>query len=851
MNKLEQSLDLYVLSEEIRSEIFSLDYNKKIMDPYSLVSPSAYDMAWLAMVENDPRNPSREPMFQDCLEWILSNQNGVEGYWGNCDGHGNPTSETLTSTLACLLALHKWNCGSRHIEKGMRYMERFTETVLEGFTNDGSFPRWFVIMFGGMLGHAQELGLEFAFSNRSNKLIKHLFHKYFDIFQREKLVDDHSHYPLVAYLEALPSTHVVNQDEITQSLCADGSLLGSPSATAAAFMITRNPKCLAYLKSLVQRCPRGVPQTYPLNGELIKLSMVNLLESFGLSEYFSEEIEHVLHQIHRSYEDKGEHEVPINLAAEKLHKDSLAFRLSRMHGRVVSPRRFCWFLNDEEIRGYVEKNQECFSSAMLSVYRATDLMFHGESELEEARDFSLQLLKSTGFINEQTVKHETSVSWMARLRHLEHRMRIEDKDSNALYTGKASHIRLHSLYSNKLTHLASRNFEFRQSIYRRELEELKIWAKKSGLSDMGFGREKTAYCYYAVASSSSLPCESVLRNIIAKSGILITVADDFFDEEGSLDELNALTNAVLRWEGEELKGHSKIIFGALDDLVREMAETCLDLHGTDTTVYLRDIWKETFVSWLREAEWASEGYVPNMDEYIRNGMISIATHTIVLTSSCLLDQSLPNHTLEFEEYETLTRLLMAIPRLLNDLQSYRKEQEQGKINSVLLHMKKNDSRIEDSIAYIEGIIDTKRKEFLEHVLMDGFSDLPKQCKELHLSCCKVFEVFFNDKNRYDSETEMLQDIRNALYDPINVTEFDPPLMGHGKPVIVPLPPKNPQISQSYPEKKKFPAIKSRLYPRHFHNQKPGFDSKLSLRKPLGLIAQRNTAMMPRFSPCFY
>ena len=73
------------------------------------------------------------------------------------------------------------------------------------------------------------------------------------------------------------------------------------------------------------------------------------------------------------------------------------------------------------------------------------------------------------------------------------------------------------------------------------------WCKDWGLADMGFGREKTTYCYFAVAASSSLPHDSAVRTIVAKSAILVTVADDFFDTKGSLDELESLTEAVGRY----------------------------------------------------------------------------------------------------------------------------------------------------------------------------------------------------------------------------------------------------------------------------------------------------------------
>jgi hypothetical protein len=56
---------------------------------------------------------------------------------------------------------------------------------------------------------------------------------------------------------------------------------------------------------------------------------------------------------------------------------------------------FCWFLQHGDMRDQIENNNEYFSSAMLNVYRATDLMFSGEYELQEARSFSKKLLDKT------------------------------------------------------------------------------------------------------------------------------------------------------------------------------------------------------------------------------------------------------------------------------------------------------------------------------------------------------------------------------------------------------------------------------------------------------------------------
>lgn len=140
------------------------------------------------------------------------------------------------------------------------------------------------------------------------------------------------------------------------------------------------------------------------------------------------------------------------------------------------------------------------------------------------------------------------------------------------------------------------------------------WTEKYGMSNMGFGREKSTYSYFAVAASfTSLPHDSYVRMLVAKTAIIITVADDFFDSFGSLNQLEILTKAVQRyiikicfkeffrshicicvnnrWDSRGLSSHSKVIFDALDDLVSEASRKYLQQEGTsdDISSSLKDL----------------------------------------------------------------------------------------------------------------------------------------------------------------------------------------------------------------------------------------------------------------------
>lgn len=74
---------------------------------------------------------------------------------------------------------------------------------------------------------------------------------------------------------------------------------------------------------------------------------------------------------------------------------------------------------------------------------------------------------------------------------------------------------------------------------------------------------------------------------------------------------------------------------------------------------------------MMETTWSINGYVPSIDDYLETGMTSIAAHTIVLPSLCLLNQSLPNYDkLKPPHLDVITKLLMVMTRMLNDIQSY-------------------------------------------------------------------------------------------------------------------------------------------------------------------------------------
>ncbi|KAG8391624.1 hypothetical protein BUALT_Bualt01G0206700 [Buddleja alternifolia] len=753
-------LSIQTLVSEIKKKIFSDHINFG-----AFVTPSAYDTAWLAMIP-DHENKNG-PMFGSCLDWIVENQK-EGGFWGETNEEGLPTIDALTSTLACLLALLTWNAGHPNIQRELAFIHSKAEILLK--INSENLPRWFILTFPAMI---EFVGLDLIYPHGLSEIVDAIFKKRQQILQTEELVNKSQYYPpLISYLETLPSSTYHNH-LIEKHLSSDGSLFQSPSATARAFMITGNVKCLKYLQSLLQTFPNGVPTKYPVDEEMIKLCMVDQVQRLGVAEHFNQEIEKIMAEVYRNQTDyKSGIPTEANIIPAKLFKDALAFRLLRMQGHYVNPGSLCWFLHEADVLVYMEENYEQFISAMYSVYRATDLLFPGENELEEARTFATKILQKSKTRNSDhniliskglhnVIKYELNFEWIARMDHLYHRMWIEENKTSPLWTGKASYYRLSCLDHKNLMELAVENFEFRRSIYAQELAELKRWSKQWGLSEMGFGREKTTLIYFATATGTCLPYNSTTRLEIAKAGIIVVVADDFYDMEGSLAELEVLTNAVKRWDGKGLEGHGKTIFDALDNFVNDIAAKCHPQQGINILPKLQNIWRETFMSWMVEKSWSQTGYIPSMDEYLQIGTTSVGAHAIVLSPT--ICQVETQNLVEYDQ--NITKLVMSIARLANDTQSYQKEEADGKVNLVLLHLKENrNMSIEDSITYVREILEVKRKEFLRHVFMD---DMSESYKSIHLFCMRAFEMFYTSENLFDRENAFLDAISKAIYLPIH------------------------------------------------------------------------------------
>lgn len=734
------------------------------------LSPSSYDTAWVAMVPS-PGSP-QAPHFPQCVEWILQNQQG-DGFWGINEFGSSVNKDILLSTLACVLALKKWSIGQEHIRRGLHFIGRNFSTVMD---EQIAAPVGFSIIFPGMISLAIEMGLEFPVTQTDIDGLLHLQEMELKRQAGEKSYGGEAYMAYVA--EGLGN--LLDWNAVMKFQRKNGSLFNSPSTTAAVLVHNHDDKALEYLSLLVSEFGGAVPTVYPLN-IYCQLSMVDLLEKIGISQHFSNEIKSILDMTYRLWLQRDE-EIMLDIAT-----CAMAFRLLRMNGYDVSSDGLSHFAKastfHNSLHGYLNDRK-----SILELYKASKVsLSENDLILDNIGYWSGSLLTqklcSDGDRSRRiTIYGETEYAlkfpFYATLERLDHKRNIEHFDA------QGSHM-LKTEYSpcpvnQELLSLATADFTFSQSIYQDELLDLDSWVKENMLDQLQFARQKLTYCYLSAAATIFPPELSDARISWAKNGVLTTVVDDFFDVGGSKEELENLIALVEKWhehhEDEFYSEQVKIVFSALYTTVNQLGSMASAVQNRCVTNHLIEVWLQLLRSMMTEAEWQRSQYVPTMEEYMMNGVVSFALGPIVLPALYFVGEKLLDSVVKDQEYSELFRLMSTCGRFLNDSQGFEREGSEGKLNSVsllVLHSGGSMS-IEASKEAIQKSIVTSRRDLLRLVLKED-TVVPKPCKELFWKMCKILNVFYFQTDGFSSPKEMASAVNAVIHEPLKLNAMNPPV----------------------------------------------------------------------------
>ncbi|KAF8747155.1 hypothetical protein HU200_013289 [Digitaria exilis] len=142
---------------------------------------------------------------------------------------------------------------------------------------------------------------------------------------------------------------------------------------------------------------------------------------------------------------------------------------------------------------------------------------------------------------------------------------------------------------------------------------------------------------------------------------------------------------------------------------------------------------------------------------------------IVLPALYFVGPKISESVVKDPEYNELFRLMSTCGRLLNDVQTYEREYEEGKVNSVSLLVLQNGGSmsIQEARREIQKPIDTCRRDLLSLVLRKEGA-VPRPCKELFWKMCKVCYFFYSRGDAFSSPEEKAREVDAVVNLPLQL-----------------------------------------------------------------------------------
>ncbi|XP_057964388.1 (-)-kolavenyl diphosphate synthase TPS28, chloroplastic isoform X2 [Malania oleifera] len=472
--KVSTSNEIKEMVNSIRSMLGSMEDGE--------ITVSAYDTAWVALVEDV--NGSGTPQFPSSLQWIADHQL-PDGSWG--DNLIFSAHDRIINTLACVIALKRWNVHPDKCQKGMS----FVNENINKLENEKAehMPIGFEVAFPSLVEVAQAIDIEVP---TGSPVLQEIYTR--RNLKLTRIPKDIMHVVPTTLLHSLEGMAVTGLDweKLLKLQCPDGSFLFSPSSTAFALIHTHDPNCLSYLNKAVQRFNGGVPNVYPV--DLFEhIWVVDRLQRLGISRYFQSEIKDCVNYVYRYWTEHGICWAR-NTRVHDIDDTAMGFRLLRLHGHQVSADVFGHFKSGEEFFCFAGQSTQAVTG-MFNLYRASQLMFPDEKILEVAKNFSSkfliekqaskQLLDKWIIIKDLPgeVGYALEVPWYASLPRVEARVYVEQYGGDDdVWIGKTLY-RMPYVNNNIYLELAKLDYNNCQTVHQLEWVIIQKWwteSKKTG-----------------------------------------------------------------------------------------------------------------------------------------------------------------------------------------------------------------------------------------------------------------------------------------------------------------------------------------------------------------------------------
>ncbi|KAL3730994.1 hypothetical protein ACJRO7_027940 [Eucalyptus globulus] len=458
-----------------------------------------------------------------------------------------------------------------------------------------------------------------------------------------------------------------------------------------------------------------------------KLNLIDQIQRLGLAYHFEIEIDEQLEQIHRSYFEfhYGDND-------NNLHTTALLFRLF-----IFSHAPF----RCTEIFNKFKDNEENFSKSLianvqglLSLFEACHLGFHVTHALNQPIHKGLP--------------------------------RVETRHYIQLYQEEPSH-------NEVLLSLAKLDFNLLQEQHQKELGNITRWWKDlDGERKFPFARNRLVELYFWMSGVYFEPEYEATREILTKVMVIVSIFDDVYDIYATLEELELFTKAIERWAVDAKDGlpeYMQVCYETLLDLYDEIGYEVTRKGQSYRLFYTKEVMKNHMRTYLAQAKWFQQNYVPTMEEYLPIASLSIGCELLLGTSFLGMGDVVTKSYFDWLllSDNKMVKASGVISRLMNDIAGHKFEQERGHTaSSVECFMKQY------------RVTEQEAKDALRKQVVNAWKDInkelchptsvPKPLLVRILNFARVFHVVYNDEVDHYSHAgaKFKEFVTSLLVDPL-------------------------------------------------------------------------------------
>ncbi|KAH9803244.1 alpha-terpineol synthase [Citrus sinensis] len=439
-----------------------------------------------------------------------------------------------------------------------------------------------------------------------------------------------------------------------------------------------------------------------------KLDLIDDIQRLGVSYHFESEIDEILQKMHEANQDcdLGDDE-----NVQELYYISLQFRLLRQNGYKISADVFNSFKDSNgNFKSFLKRDIR----GMLSLYEAAHLRVHGENILNEALTF--------------TVTH------------------------------------LESFTSQSNTQLAA------QKQHQEELRDIVRWWKNFDVPNkLPFIRDRVVEGYFWILGVYFEPKFLLARKILTKVISMASIIDDIYDAYGTIEELELFATAIERWDLSAidlLPEYMKLCYSALLDAYSEFEKDLASKGILYGLPFAKESMKILVRSYIIEARWCDQQYVPTMEEYMRVALLSCG-YLLLSTSSFLGMEDIVTKE-AFEWVSGNPKIVQAssiICRLMDDIVSHKFEQQRGHVASAVeCYMKQHGVSEEEAVKVFREKVGNAWKDINEELMRPPVVPMPLLERVLNLA--RLMDVLYQNNDSYTNPHLMKDHVAALLKDPV-------------------------------------------------------------------------------------